>query len=161
MCRLCLKIVTVLSILMFGFACSQSSQTYSAPEKKDLGDNQFEYIDSPIYAGSEAGAFDPELGTPEAAVVKYLSSYARGDDVWKDALIPESEWDDRLKRKLAEWAEWKVHKWQLKSISFKDDNEVYLSVWAEIEIDGDVDEGQDEFELIKRNGVWIIVYPPT
>ena len=160
MCRFLSKILTVLIILLLGFACAQSAKTYNPPEKKDLGDNNYEYIDSPLYAGSEAGAFDPELGSAEAAVAKFLSSRVRGDDAWKGALLPEAEWNDRLKSKLKDWAEWKILKWQLKRILIYSDT-AGLTVYFEIEYKGDTDDGEDEFELIKKNGVWMILYPPT
>ncbi len=51
-------------------------------------------------------------------------------------------------------------KWQLKSFELNDD-EAYLTVYFEIEYDGGTDDGEDEFELVKRNGVWMILYPPT
>ena len=160
MCRASFKVLTALMFLIFCFACSQSAKTYNAPEKKDLGENNYEYIDSPLYAASEAGAFDPELGSAEEAVAKFLSSRVRGDEAWKDALIPEVEWDDRLKSKLEDWAEWKILKWQLKRIVING-NRAGLTVYVELEYKGDTDDGEDEFELIKKNGVWRIFYPPT
>ena len=114
--RLLLPVLFVFCLLTFCYSCSTSSQSYEPPEKKDLGDNRYEYVNSPLYKGSEAGAFNPELGSAEAAVAKFLSSKARQDNAWKDALVPEAEWTDRLKRKLEEWKNWKITKWQLKSL---------------------------------------------
>ena len=155
-----LLLLFVFCLLALCYACSTSYQSYEAPERKDLGNNEYEYVNSPLYEGSEAGAFDPELGSPEAAVAKFLSSQARGDSAWKGALVPEAEWPDRLKSKLEDWAEWKILKWQLKALQM-DDSRAYITVYFEIEYDGDTDDGEDEFELVRKNGVWMVLYPPT
>ena len=55
MCRFLSKILTVLIILLLGFACAQSAKTYNPPEKKDLGDNNYEYIDSPFMQDQKPG----------------------------------------------------------------------------------------------------------
>lgn len=148
-------------IMMFSF-CSQSNQIYKAPERQDIGDKIYEYVDSPLFGGKEAGAFDPELGSPEAAVVKFLCSKVRQDGVWKEALVPEEEWTDRLKRKLESWDRWQVTKWQLKSIQDVNENRVYLTVYMQLKIEGEIEEGEDDFELVlSHGGVWRILYPPT
>jgi len=135
---------------------------YEAPEKKDLGNNEYEYVNSPLYEGSEAGAFNPELGSAEAAVAKFLSSKARQDNTWKEALVPEAEWTSRLKSKLKDWENWKITKWQLKSIQvFNSNSSAYLTAYFEIEYDGEKDDGEDEFELVLKNGVWMVFTPPT
>ena len=158
--RLLLPVLFVFCLLTFCYSCSTSSQSYEPPEKKDLGDNRYEYVNSPLYEGSEAGAFNPELGSAEAAVAKFLSSKARQDNAWKDALVPEAEWTDRLKRKLEEWKNWKITKWQLKSLQI-DNSRAYLTVYFEIEYDGGTDDGEDEFELVLKNSKWKVLAPPT
>lgn len=154
-------IVCIFFILMVCSFCSQSNQVYKAPERQDIGDKVYEYVNSPLFEGKEAGAFDPELGSPEAAVVKFLCSKVRQDGVWKEALVPEEEWTDRLKRKLEDWDEWQVTKWKLKNIEFVNQKRIYLTVYFGIKIGGDTDEGEDEFELVLSDGVWKILYPPT
>ena len=141
-------------------SCSSSFKPYEIPQKNDLGNNEYEYINSPLYEGSDAGVFNPALESAEAAVVKFLSSKSRKDEIWKEALIPETEWTDRLKRKLSQWDKWKITKWQLKRIE-TDENRAYLTVYFEIEYEGDTDDGEDEFELILKNGKWMVLYPPT
>lgn len=158
--RLCILILLIFCMSTFCFSCSASYQSYEVPEKKDLGDNKYEYVNSPLYEGTKAGAFNPELGSAEAAVAKFLSSKARQDATWKEALIPESEWSDRLKRKLEDWKNWKITKWQLKGLQI-DNSRAYLTVYFEIEYDGETDDGEDEFELVLKNGVWMVLYPPT
>jgi len=159
--RQCTLILCIFFLFtVFFYSCSTSSKPYNAPERKDLGDNKFEYIDSPLFEGPDAGAFNPELDSAEAAVAKFLSSEARQDGAWKEALIPESEWSDRLKRQLETWDEWKILKWQLKSIQIEDST-AYLTVYFEIEYDGKTDDGEDDFELVLKNGVWMIIAPPT
>lgn len=160
MYRSCVLVLFIFCLLIVCYSCSASYQSYEAPVKKDLGNNEYEYINSPLYEGSEAGAFNPELGSTEAAVAKFLSSKARLDGAWKEALVPEAEWTDRLKRKLAEWENWKITKWQLKSLRI-DDSKAYLTAYFEIEYDGERDDGEDEFELILKNGIWMVLAPPT
>ena len=156
----CLFIFSVFFLVWGYYSCSTSIQPYNTPERKDLGDNMFEYVNSPLYEESMAKAFNPELGSPEAAVAKFLSSKARKDSAWKEALVPEEEWTDRLKRKIEEWNTWKILKWQLKRIEI-DEDKAYVTVYFEIEYEGGTDEGEDEFELILRNGIWRVFYPPT
>ena len=154
-------LVSALCIIVFCLFCSTSYKPYEAPEKKDLGENTFEYVDSPLYEGSDAEAFNPELGTPEAVVVKFLSSRARGDKVWEETVAPPEERNDRLNRILNKWNDWKLTKWQLKRLEI-DDDEALLMVYFEIIYDGDkTDDGEDEFELELVNGVWMIKYPPA
>ncbi|MBN1273573.1 MAG: hypothetical protein JXB26_15005 [Candidatus Aminicenantes bacterium] len=156
---------TIICLLFFSNAFLSSSllsfKTYVPPERKKIKENVYEYIESPLYEGEEAGAFNPELGTPEAAVAKFMSSKARGDEAWKEALIPEYEWFERLRWKLETWAEWKVLKWQLREIQFNSQRSVYLTVFMEIEYKGETDSGEDEFELTLKNGKWLILTPPT
>lgn len=156
-------LLVIVILMASGFSCTSSSTTrlYSAPEKKDLGNQEYEYVESPLYEGTEAGDFDPKPdSTPEAAVVKFLSSQARGDDAWNNALIQEAEKNDRLTRKLNSWNEWKITKWQLKKLQL-DENRAYLTVYFEISYEGGLDDGEDEFELRLKDGTWLIVYPPT
>lgn len=154
-------LLSILYLIVFCLSCSTSFEPYEAPEKKDLGENTFEYVDSPLYEGSDAGAFNPDLGTPEAVVVKFLSSRARGDKIWEETVATQEERNDRLNRILAKWDDWKLTKWQLKRLEI-DDDEALLMVYFEIIYDGtNTDDGEDEFELELVNGVWMIKYPPA
>ncbi len=158
--RSCVLVLLVFCLLTACYSCSTSFQTYKAPERKDLGNNEYEYSNSPLYEGSEAGAFNPELGSAEAAVARFLSSKARLDSAWREAIVPEAEWTDRLKRKLMKWENWKITKWQLKSLRI-DNSNAYLTTYFEIEYEGEKDDGEDEFELILKNGIWMVLSPPT
>ena len=66
----------------------------------------------------------------------------------------------RVKRKLAKWENWKITKWQLKNLQV-DDSKAYLTTYIEIEYDGEKDDSDDEFELILKNGIWMVLAPPT
>ena len=159
--KLYLATLLIFLVLIISYACANSFQNYKAPERQETGENKFEYVDSPVYEGSDAGTFDPELGSVEAAVVKFLSSKNRQDEVWKAALVPEKEWTDRLNRKLEDWENWEILKWQLRRVEFINENRAFLTVYFEIDVEGDTHEGEDEFELVKKNEVWLILYPPT
>jgi len=153
----------IVVLLASGFSCtsSSSSRLYTPPDKNDLGNNEYEYISSPLYEGTEAGDCNPKPdSSPEAAVVKFLASQARGDDAWKSALIPEADRNDRLTRKLNSWGEWKITKWQLRKLQLEE-TRAYITVYFEISYEGGLDDVEDEFELRLKDGVWLIVYPPT
>jgi len=141
-------------------SCSSAIQKYQVPEKANLGGGTFEYVNSPLFEGAEAGAFDPKLGSPEAAVVKFLCSFVRKDEAFEEALVPLGERDARLDDKLETWREWKVTKWRLRTL-YLDDDRAALTVYFGIAVQGEEDDGEDEFSLIRRNGIWLILYPPT
>ena len=96
-------LLPILCLVVFCQSCSSSFEPYETPEKKDLGENTFKYVDSPLYEGSDAEAFNPDLGTPEAVVVKFLSSRARVDKIWEETVASQADRNDRLNRILAKW----------------------------------------------------------
>lgn len=132
---------------------------YTPPATRASADGNDAYVDPPLVDRSAAAALDPVLGTPEAAVVKFLASRVRGDERWREALA--APLDPAAERALAEWAQWQVQRFQLRGRETTRDGRVRVSAWFEIAVEGTVDDGEDEFELALADGVWRIVRPPT
>ena len=135
------------------------STPYSPPATRPAADGNDAYVDAPLVDRAAAASLDPVLGTPEAAVVKFLASRVRGDERWREALATPLE--PTAERALAEWAQWQVQRFQLRGREAAGEGRMRVSAWFEIAVDGSVDDGEDEFELTRADGVWRIVRPPT
>jgi hypothetical protein len=147
--------------LVSGVACGRATEptAYVPPATQPGPDGGEAYLQAPIVDRASAASLDPHLGSAEAAVVKFLASRVRGDERWREAMAAGG--DARVERALAEWAEWEVQRFQLRRRQVASDDRMLVTAWFEIAVDGDTDEGEDEFELVLADGSWRIVRPPV
>ncbi len=119
------------------------------------------YVDPPMVDAVSVEDLDPELGAPEAAVMKFLASRLRGDRLWEQALVPAGVRGDRLNRQLEEWDAWALHAFQLRARKATSDASMWIKTFFRIVVDGDADEGEDEFEIRRVDGVWYVAAVPS
>lgn len=136
-----------------------SPSPFTPPATRPAADGGAAYVEAPMVDAAAAAALDPVLGTPEAAVVKFLASHVRGDERWREAVASGAA--STAERALATWSEWEVRRFQLRGRDEPSGDRVRVRAWFEIVVDGAADEGEDEFELALSDGVWRIVRPPT
>jgi hypothetical protein len=136
-----------------------SSLAYTPPKSEAGADGWHRYVDAPIVDQAAAENLDPTPDSPEAAVVKFLASRARGDDAWQGAMV--SNLSNRAKRALAEWDEWQLQRFQLRARKEPRPNEAYVKAFFEISVKGDTDDGEDDFELMREGNEWRISRPPA
>src|SRR5690606_18491946 len=117
---------------------------YSPPQTEEGEDGWLTYVDAPEIGPDDVGNLNPAPTSPEAAVVKFLASRMRGDNVWEEALVADRS--ARLERQIAEWAEWTIDGFQLRGRKTTGGGGVYLRVFFRITIDDDSDSGTDDFE---------------
>lgn len=130
------------------------------PPPVEAGDDGWEtYVDPLLFDTATAAGVSPAPETPEAAVVLFLASRIRGDTAWQDALTAEP--GRKLQRAIDEWSGWTLVKARLEARKMKGDDRYYVRVWFEIGIDGDTDEGSDEFTVIRENDGWRITGIPS
>ena len=155
-------LLTAAALAAMAVGCDRGPATtaYTPPATRSGADGADTYVGAPVVDRSAAAALDPALGAPEAAVVKFLASRTRGDDRWREAMVPGPP-DARLDRALADWAQWRVQRFQLRGRELTGSDTARVRAWFEITVDGTTDEGEDEFELALVDGVWRIVRPPT
>jgi hypothetical protein len=156
-----LRTAILLAALPWLLACGGGPATtaYTPPATRASADGAEAYVDAPLVDRAAAASLDPALGTPEAAVVKFLASRARGDDRWREAMARDTE--PAAERALAQWADWHVQRFQLRGRKAAGEGRMWVRAWFEIVVDGDTDDGEDEFEVALGDGVWRIVRPPT
>ena len=140
-------------------AATPTEATYVAPATEP-GEDGWEIYPVAAMVDAEAARYlNPIPDSPEAAVVKFLASRVRGDDVWKGAVV--SSPDDRARRALEEWDEWSLDRFQLRGRKSSGADSFFLRTYFEISVDGDTDEGEDEFEVVREGGGWRVTSPPT
>jgi hypothetical protein len=151
----------LLAAILLLAACGGGPVTtaYTPPTTRAGADGAEAYVDAPLVDRSAAASLDPALGTPEAAVVKFLASRARGDELWREAMTRDSA--PAAERALAQWADWEVQRFQLRGRKAAGEGRMWVRAWVEILVGGATDDGEDEFELALGDGVWRIVRPPT
>lgn len=146
-------------------ACSEADSTpetsspYTPPRTETAADGWSVFVDAPMVDRAAAEILDPTPDSPEAAVVKFLASRARGDDAWQGSMV--SDLSNRAKRALAEWDEWQVQRFQLRARKEPRPNEAYIKAFFEISVKGDTDDGEDDFELMREGNEWRISRPPA
>lgn len=139
-------------------ATSAATGSAYTPPKTTTVDGWEVYIDPVVYTPETSVDLKPDLHTPEAAVLRFLASQARGDDDYLRTLVAGG--DSRLTRKLEQWASWKVLRFQLVKKHTVGD-EIGVQVDFLIEYDGKQDGGKDEFTVVEDSGEWRVLYPPT
>ena len=72
-----------------------------------------------------------------------------------------SKSSDRIQRLLKEWDEWQLERFQLRGRKDPRTDEAYIKVFFEISVEGDTDDGEDEFEVVREGEGWRIARPPA
>ncbi|MEM8961803.1 MAG: hypothetical protein AAGD38_10005 [Acidobacteriota bacterium] len=151
-------------LVLIAVACGAASgptETTLPDMSTVAAEDGWERYDEPKrYVVADVATVNPSLGSPEAAVVKYLASKSRGDELWREAMVPGWEDNGRLVRQQARTATWKVLSFELRARK-PTGNDLWVKTHVELEIDGDRDGGEDEFELTQVDGVWRISRPPV
>lgn len=140
-------------------ACASSD--FVPPETRQGAGEWQDYVGAPTYSVADCASLKPGLESPEGAVVYYLSSRARGDEAWLQALVPEAQWDGRLRRKVEAWSDWKVTRFQLRRKRYDSDEHITIEVFMGVEFKGHEDSGSDVFEVVRAQGKWLVMMPPT
>jgi hypothetical protein len=140
-------------------AATPSESTYVAPVSQPGSDGWETYPTAGMVDAAGAEWLNPIPDSPEAAVVKFLASRMRGDDAWQGAMV--SSPSDRAKRSLDEWEEWQLSRFQLRGKKETGADSYYVKTYFEIAVDGDTDEGEDEFEVVREAGGWRVASPPA
>ncbi len=140
-------------------AATPTESAYVAPASQPSGDGWETYPAAAMVDGEAARHLNPIPDSPEAAVVKFLASRVRGDDAWEDAMVASPS--DRARRALDEWQEWELSRFQLRGKKETSADSYYVKTYFEIAVDGDTDEGEDEFEVVREGGGWRVSSPPA
>jgi len=95
----------------------------------------------------------------ESMVTYYFASRIRKDDKWKEVVPNPKEWSSRMKYSINKHNGWKFL--EFKNLGFyEDENGSYVKVYIAIDFRGRKDGGEDEVELGRKNGKWVITKVP-
>ncbi|MDF1670541.1 MAG: hypothetical protein P1U83_13085 [Roseovarius sp.] len=148
----------ILSVTL-GFSGAVVAQSGFTPPEVTAGENGWEtYVDAPQIEKSTAGNLNPDLSTPEGAVVLFLASRVRGDKDWQDAMV--SSPDRKGKKAIKDWKDWTLNAAELKGRKIKQDRG-YVSVWMDFTISGESDSGTDDFTVVREGDEWRVASPPS
>ncbi|MBI2901622.1 MAG: hypothetical protein HYY17_15675 [Planctomycetes bacterium] len=149
-------------VLALCLAQDPAKQEYKAPDTKPGAKEGWEdYVEPPMYDAEKVKDLAPGLDSPEAAVVHFYASRIRGDEKWKEALPPREKWDKSLERKLAKMEKWVFKKMQLVGRKKVGEDEWYVKIYMEVEIEGKKDSGKDTATVRRIEGKWYVARPPT
>ena len=141
-------------------AATPTESKYTAPFSEPPGDDGWEIYTAGAMVDAEAAAWlNPIPDSPEAAVVKFLASHARGDAEWEKAVVADPS--DRAQRALDEWREWGLNRFQLQGKKETGPDSYYVKTFFEIAVGDDTDEGEDEFEVVREGDGWRVAVPPA
>lgn len=156
------RIALLATLLVGAAACGGGGGPYEPPATT-AGDDGWEmYVEAPTVDAAAAKRLDPDpLDSPEAAVVKFLASHVRGDGKWEDAMAVNLS--DRAQRAVDQWNAWTLESFQLRGRKpYGDGSRAWVRVHFVISIDGDQDEGEDEFDVVDLPNLgWRVADPPT
>ncbi len=138
---------------------SAQAQAFTVPATRPREDGAAEYVDAPRYDASNVAGLAPGASSPEAAVVHYLASRVRRDDRYREVMTQYCKGD--CAENLAEHDTWKFRAFRLVSRQPDDAGGWWIEAWFEIEFEGGVDSGSDEFTVVKAADGYRIVEVPT
>ncbi len=95
----------------------------------------------------------------ESLVTYYFASRIRQDNEWMKALPDSSTWSGRMKASIKRHNEWNFIEFQNLGL-YEGKYGTYVKVYFQIEMNGRTDEGEDDVEIRKENGRWIISKVP-
>lgn len=99
--------------------------------------------------------------TPESVVMYFYASKIRKDEKWKEVVIPESTWDERMHRKMQEYSRWTFLAYRLVSTKDAGEGKVWVTLYMKIKVGDETDDGQDEATVSYIDGKWLISEVPT
>jgi hypothetical protein len=141
-----------------GGASAGEISSYSAPAARSEGEWQL-YQEAPEYDASASRGVYPGGASPEAAVVHFYASRVRGDGRFREVLAAERS--KRLERGLDEYEEWTFKRFRLVGRKERSPDTYWVKIWFEIEVGGDVDDGQDEVTVRREGDGWRIAEVPS
>jgi hypothetical protein len=112
-----------------------------------------------IDAGNAGSVTSFDENDIESMVTFYFASRIRGDQDWRKVLPDSTQWSDRMKHSIARHNEWKFVEFQNKKL-YTGNYGTYVKVHFTIEYKGRQDGGDDDVELEKQDGRWIIAKVP-
>lgn len=142
-----------------GAEATPPGTAYTPPAVATEGDGAETYVEAPMIDAAAAQGLNPIPDSPEAAAVKFLASRVRGDAAWKEAMT--ADLSDRGKRGLEAWEEWKLERFQLRKRQPSGSNSYWITVYFEISIDGDTDDGTDEIGVSREGDGWRVFEVPS
>lgn len=140
-------------------AATPTESAYLAPATQPSSNGWEIYPTAAMVDPAKAEYLNPIPDSPEAAAVKFLASRMRGDAEWEKAMVASPS--DRARRSLDEWQEWQLSRFQLRGKKQTGADSYYVKTYFEIAVDGDTDEGEDEFEVVREGGGWRVASPPS
>jgi hypothetical protein len=119
------------------------------------------YRDPIILGDGNVKDLMPGQSTPEAAVVHFYASRIRRDEHYLDVLPPKEQWTGKLAGALEKMDKWTFIEVRLMGRKKLSEDEVWIKVYMEVEVEGKPDSGMDEVTLNKIGDKWFVVEPPT
>lgn len=110
---------------------------------------------------TNAASFTNFENTPESVVSYFYASKIRNDEKWKEVILSERDRTPTLKMKLDDYEKWKFSKFKLISKEKSAGTGLWLTIFMEIEINGEREEETDQVTVQLINDKWIIVSVPN
>lgn len=135
-----------------------ASSTFTPPATRASEEGPLNYVDPPTYDATKVADLAPGTGSPEAAVVHYMASRVRGDRRHREVMSRACSSD--CAEALAEHDRWKFRAFRLVAREADSPGQVWITVWMEIEFEGERDEGEDQFTVVEEAGQFRILEVP-
>lgn len=145
---------TLFLLAMFTIvSCSQKS-TKEKTEINTLPVNTEITVDN----AKQVTSFDD---SPESVVMYFYASRIRKDNEWEKVCPPADKRSERLNRGLTEYNNWTFTKYHFVKKEEENPNKLWLTVYFSIIYEGDTDDGEDQIQVEKIDGKWLITEVPT
>jgi hypothetical protein len=95
----------------------------------------------------------------ESMVTYYFASRIRKDDKWKLVLLNAAAWSPRMRYSISKHNKWNFVEFKNLGL-YEGEYGTYIKVYFMIEMDGRRDGGEDDVELKKYTGKWVISKVP-
>jgi hypothetical protein len=156
-----LLLAATLTAACAGGATGAAGETSAyTPPAGESGENGWTtYRDAPTLDRSSAAGVYPGDASVEAAVTHFYASRLRGDDRYREVLVPSPS--DRLERGLDEYDDWTFRAFRLVGKKETAGGGTWVKVWFEIEVDGDTDDGTDDVSVEPVDGALRIAEVPS
>ena len=155
------RILTALLISSaFCFPSGLAADTAYSPPTIAQGEGGWQsYVEPLMLDRDSAAGLTPAPDTPEATVVRFLSSRIRGDSAWQQSMVADP--GRKTKKALKKWKNWTLKAAQLQSRKPKGDNRFCVRVWFDLSIDGKSETGSDDFTVTREANGWRISELPS
>lgn len=139
-------------------ASSDIASPFIPPETEEGDEGELVYVDPETIDAESAEGLAPGTSSPEAAVTHFYASRIRGDDLYREVLVPDRS--ERLESTLERLDEWTFTRFRLVEKQERSPGSLWVTVWFEIEVGDDVDSGEDEVGVREVDGLWLIESVP-